>query len=346
MDWGENMDMDKVKVAINGYGTIGKRVADAVSLQDDMEIIGVSKTRPNFEAKLASKRGFPLYVPEDRIQTFEEAELEVAGTIEDMCREADVVVDATPGGIGAQYKELYERSGCKAIWQGGEKHDVAGFSFNALSNYDGALGRRFVRVVSCNTTALCRLLYLLDREYGVKKVRAVLMRRGADPGDSKSGPINAIIPNPITLPSHHGPDVKTVLPHINITTLAAKLSTTLMHMHTLNVELSSPPTSEDVRDMLSKEPRIFLATSDLKSTAELVEFARDSGRPRYDIWENIVWSDSITIEDGELYLFMAVHQEAIVIPENVDAIRAMFELSDKEASMKKTNESMGIGKLI
>ena len=35
-----------VKVAINGYGTIGKRVADAVSKQDDMKVIGVVKTRP------------------------------------------------------------------------------------------------------------------------------------------------------------------------------------------------------------------------------------------------------------------------------------------------------------
>ena len=28
-----------IKVGINGYGTIGKRVAEAVTLQDDMEII-------------------------------------------------------------------------------------------------------------------------------------------------------------------------------------------------------------------------------------------------------------------------------------------------------------------
>ena len=40
-------------VAINGFGTIGKRVADAVAAQDDMKVIGVSKTRPNFEAKTA-----------------------------------------------------------------------------------------------------------------------------------------------------------------------------------------------------------------------------------------------------------------------------------------------------
>ena len=38
--------MSKAKIAINGYGTIGKRVADAVTAQDDMEIAGVVKTSP------------------------------------------------------------------------------------------------------------------------------------------------------------------------------------------------------------------------------------------------------------------------------------------------------------
>ena len=44
--WGYTMGT--IKVAINGFGTIGKRVADAVDAQDDMEIIGVSKTGPSF----------------------------------------------------------------------------------------------------------------------------------------------------------------------------------------------------------------------------------------------------------------------------------------------------------
>lgn len=35
------MSNKKVKVAINGYGVIGKRVADAVVLQDDMELAGI-----------------------------------------------------------------------------------------------------------------------------------------------------------------------------------------------------------------------------------------------------------------------------------------------------------------
>ena len=34
-----------VKVAINGYGTIGKRVADAVDAQDDMEAVSYTHLR-------------------------------------------------------------------------------------------------------------------------------------------------------------------------------------------------------------------------------------------------------------------------------------------------------------
>jgi glyceraldehyde-3-phosphate dehydrogenase (NAD(P)) len=47
--------------------------------------------------------------------------------------------------------------------------------------------------------------------------------------------------------------------------------------------------------------------------------------------------------EGELYFFQGIHQESIVIPDNVDAIRAMMELeSDGAKSIAKTNKTMGI----
>ena len=55
--------MVKAKIAVNGYGTIGKRVADAVRAQDDMEVIGISKTKPNYEAAVAHQLGFDIYAP-------------------------------------------------------------------------------------------------------------------------------------------------------------------------------------------------------------------------------------------------------------------------------------------
>ena len=335
--------MAKAKIAVNGYGTIGKRVADAVQAQDDMEVIGVSKTRPNYEAAVAHQPGYEIYAPAENLEASEKAGVPAAGTIEEMVEKADLVVDCTPGGVGEKNKPMYEKAGVKAIWQGGESHPIAGFSFNAVCNYEQAVGRDLVRVVSCNTTALCRVIYPIDKELGVKKVRAILARRATDPNDVKKGPINAIVPDPARLPSHHGPDVRSVLPNINITSAALKIPTTLMHVHTVNMEVNTDCTAEDIKNILGSQSRILFVGQGISSTAEIIEFARDIGRPRNDMWENCIWPESITVTENELYFFQAVHQESIVTPENVDAIRAMMELeSDGAKSIEKTNKALGL----
>ncbi len=336
----------KAKVAINGYGTIGKRVADAVSVQDDMEIIGVVKTRPSFEARIAREKGYAIYAAaKENIDEFKKSKIDVSGTLDDLLDEAEIVIDATPGDTGEEYKKLYEKHGVKAIWQGGEEHELAGFSFNSEANYREAFGRNLARVVSCNTTGLVRVLYALDSAYGVKKARVTLMRRAADPNDIKTGPINALVPDPIKLPSHHGPDVNSILPDIDITTMAVKTSTTLMHLHALNIELKKDCSEDDIIKLFGERPRIRLVSSKdrIKSTAEVMELAKDMGRPRGDMLENVVWKDSISINKGELYFFQAIHQESDVVPENVDAIRALLELEkDGMKSIRKTNKALGI----
>lgn len=338
-----------VKVAINGYGTVGKRVADAVNMQNDMIVVGVVKATPDYSARIAAEK-FYLYVPKkEDLEKFEKAGIPVAGTLEDLLEIVDIVVDGTPGDMGEEYKKLYQKHDVKAIWQGGEEHSLAGFSFNSEANYNDAIGRQFARVVSCNTTGLVRVLYALDAAFGIKKVRATLIRRAADPKDIKTGPINAIVFETKN-PSHHGPDVNSILPGIDITTVAVKVPTTLMHGHAINVEFSGRiPAAEEVIKLFSKRPRIRLVSKKpdkIGSTAEAMELARDLGRPRGDMWENIVWKDSISVtKDGELYFFQAIHQESDIVPENIDAIRAMMELEmDGEKSIAKTNEAMGIGK--
>jgi glyceraldehyde-3-phosphate dehydrogenase (NAD(P)) len=49
------------------------------------------------------------------------------------------------------------------------------------------------------------------------------------------------------------------------------------------------------------------------------------------------------VTEKEIYFFQAIHQESIVVPENVDAIRAMMELeSEGEKSVAKTNTAIGL----
>src|SRR5437867_1542282 len=242
------------KIATNGYGTIRKRAADAVALQDDMRLVGVANT--------------------DALAKFEKAGVKAAGILDDLVREADLVVDCTPEESG--YKALYEKAGVKAIWQGGEEHALTNLSFNAAANYADCIGASFVRVPSCNTTGLIRTLYPLDAHIGVEKVLAVMVRRATDPGDSKKGPINAIEPE-LEMPSHHGPDVQSVLPKLNIHTIAVKVPTTIMHLHTLAVDLKKSADAGQILDVWKRFPRITLVSGGdgVKSTAQIMEIARD-----------------------------------------------------------------------
>ncbi len=338
----------RVRVGVNGYGTIGRRVAWAVSLQDDMELVGVVKTRPDYAARQAMASGIRVYVPTQKeLSAFEAAGLEAAGTLEDLLGKVDIIVDATPDGVGASYAPVYSKAGIKAIFQGGEEPNVAEVSFNAMCNYDEAQNRRSARVVSCNTTGLLRGICSLNERLGVRSVRAFLVRRGADMHEVRRGPINSIVLSPPTVPSHHGPDVKTVLPWLDIVTSAVTVPTTLMHVHYVNMRLRSRATREDVLEALRSSRRILVVSTKYTgatSTAHLIDAARWH-RPRGDIPELVVFEESIHVEGDEVIYTQAVHQESIVVPENVDAIRALTGLASKERSIEVTDSSLGLGSL-
>lgn len=337
-----------VRVGVNGYGTIGKRIAAAVARIEGLELVGVVKRSPDYAALQALARGIPVYAPdEDSLQAFEKAGVKVAGTLGELLDRVDVIVDATPGGVGAKYKPIYEERGVKAIFQGGEKAEVAEASFSSLCNYEEGIGKRSLRVVSCNTTGLLRAICTLNKAFGVEKVRATLIRRAADPKEIKRGPVNSIVLNPPRLPSHHALDVKAVLPWLDIWTAAVVVPTTLMHVHHLTVILRREASRSEVLEALREAPRIMLVSSEatgIKSTAQLVEAARES-RPRYDIPELVVFEDTVHVEGRELVFFQAVHQESIVVPENIDAIKAMTGLErDPEKAIRETDSVLGVTK--
>jgi len=339
--------MAKIKVAVNGYGVIGKRVADAVSKQDDMQLLGVVKQKPDYSAKVAVLKGYKVYVPDQTsIDSFKKVSVPSAGLAEDLFKSADVIIDCTPAKVGVTYKPLYQKLNKKVIFQGGEKKDVAEVSFTAQCNYDKARGKQFVRVVSCNTTGLSRTLWAVHQAFGILDSKVVLVRRAADPNDIAIGPINSIVPE-LTIPSHQGPDVQTVIPEVPITTVALKVSTTLMHLHVIFAKLKKKTTKEEVLKLFQKTPRVKLVsgTDGFLSTSHLMDYGRDTASlrgGRDDLMKIQVWGDSVSVKDDELIYIMAIHNESDVVPENVDAIRAVMNACDCATSMKKTDKALCI----
>jgi glyceraldehyde-3-phosphate dehydrogenase (NAD(P)) len=342
------MSSKMIRVAVNGYGVIGKRVADAVLQQSDMELVGVGDVISDYRVKAAVVHGIPVYAAlAERANGMREAGIPIAGTLDDLLAGVDVVVDCTPKGIGARNLERYRAAGVKSVFQGGEAHSLTGHSFVAQANYVTALGRDTTRVVSCNTTGTVRTLTALRAAGLLSKARGVLVRRATDPWESDhSGIMNTVVPEP-HIPSHQGPDAQTVVPELDVVTIAAKAAHTQTHNHYWIVELSRPASREEVLDAFRQAPRIaFIRVSDgivaLNSTIELM---KDLGRPRGDMWEVALWEDILTVDGREAYYTYQVYNEAIVVPESIDAIRALTgAVRDGATSIHMTDEAMGMRK--
>ncbi len=334
--------MAKIKVGLNGFGTIGKRVAHAVTLQDDMILVGVANRSANINVRhMLGPKGplnkTPLYYSGKKIKGWK-----TKGSLEQLLKKVDVIIDCTPGGIEKIFKKLYDKYKIKQIYQGGADKSIAQTSFNALANYNASLNKKSTRVVSCNTTSLSRTLYSISKALKIKCATAVLVRRATDPpDDAGKGPINSVVPV-ATVPSHHGPDVQTILP-IKITTMACKVPTTLNHAHFVIVDLAQKCTKQKALNVLKKTDRVltFKAADGYESTAQIFEMFRDIKRPRDDMYEASVWEETVNVFGDKLFWAHVVHSEAIIVPENIDAIRALMGIPQKK-SMTKTNKSLGI----
>ncbi len=356
------MPKPKVKVIVNGYGVIGKRVADAVALQDDMDLVGIADVVGDWRVKMAQNKGYRVYSSLSDPKTTEsmkKAGIEVSGTLEELLKDGavDVVVDCAPGGLGLKNKEaIYDKYDAKALFEGGEKHEVAGLSFVCQCNYDEALdkaekGQKYCRIVSCNTTAGCRIFHAIYSNFKVSKARMFLVRRATDPvkGDKK-GIMNTVVP--AHLPSHHAPDVKTVIHDAipDLYSIAVKASHTMYHFHFYDIELKQSVEPEDVIEALRREPRIcFVKAEDgVIGLGSIIEISRDIGLPRGDIYVVPVWEDFIKVIGGnELLISAAVPNENDVVPENVDAIRAlMMTETDWRRSLEKTDKALRVPRVL
>jgi len=108
-----------------------------------------------------------------------------------------VIVDATPSGVGAQHRALYEAMDTPAVYQGGEDADVAPVSFNGRANYDEAVGADAVRAITG----------VADRETSVRRTNEALgIGRGL--AGLAAGPNVTLRDLPVTIDLAGAPDAR------------------------------------------------------------------------------------------------------------------------------------------
>lgn len=91
------MSNQKVRVAVNGYGVIGKRIADAVAVQDDMQLVGIADVVTDWRIKVAVEKGYPVFASTpEAADHMRGAGILIAGSLTDVLSQVDVIADATP----------------------------------------------------------------------------------------------------------------------------------------------------------------------------------------------------------------------------------------------------------
>jgi glyceraldehyde-3-phosphate dehydrogenase (NAD(P)) len=338
--------MSKAKVAVVGYGAVGQRLADGAARQEDMELVGVLDVAatPAVRALHESGMAYDLYLADmARKPEFEAIGIPVAGSFDDLLGQVDAVLDATPAGIGAKNKVLYEKHGVKAIFQAGEKSEVADAFFHGYANYEKGIGQNYLKLTSCNTTGLVRAVDALDRAVGVEKVAITIVRRVADPGDTHRGLVDVLMVEPV--PNHQAEDLMLIMPHVNATGFLVHTPVTHGHIISLVATPKKSISKESFLDICRAHPRIrvFRIADGFNSNTALWKYARDMGNKRGDMYEIGVWEECIGMSGNDLLFAINIPQEPVTTPETLDGVRACLQMqTDRLEAVGLTNKYLGL----
>jgi len=279
----------------------------------------------------------------DAADRLEKAGIPVSGSFADLMASVDIMLDSAPGGVGAKNKELYVAAGLKAVFQGGEKGEIADVFFHGYANYPKGVGKDYLKLTSCNTTGLVRAVDALDRSFGVTKVAITIIRRVADPGDTHRGLVDVAQVEPV--PNHQAVDLMTIMPHIEATGLLVHVPTT--HGHIINViaTTKSDIGKERALELFAQHPRIRVVriADGFNSNSALFRYARDLGTKRADMYEIAVFDETIAKSGREFMFAINIPQEAVVIPETMDGVRAALSMqTDRLEAVGLTNQYLGM----
>lgn len=73
------------------------------------------------------------------------------------------------------------------------------------------------------------------------------------------------------------------------------------------------------------------------------ELMADRGRPHANLYEVALWADMLRVQHDELFYAYMVDNQAVVIPETIDAISALTGVvKDANQSIATTNAALGI----
>ncbi len=135
--------MNKVRIGVNGYGVIGKRVADEVALQNDMELIGVCDVISDWRIKMAVENEYAVCAFNNNFKNqMTASSIPINGNLDDLIAHSDLIMDCTPKNVAAQNVVTSQKQGLKFILQEFEKQETTDQLFSEEKSF--TIGRGLV----------------------------------------------------------------------------------------------------------------------------------------------------------------------------------------------------------
>ena len=336
-----------VRVFINGYGNIGRRLASAFSADKEIEFLGIAKYTADNKTQEALEKRFNVYVPEHMVTQFKERNYKITGTIKEAVAKSDIVVDATREGGGFENKKnLYEPMKKPAIFQGGEDRygdrSVADIIHNSRVNYEKTADKTYVIQGSCNVSGIGRIIQPLIEKFGseIKRYDLTLIRRSADLEDSKE--VNDSIEWDKS--PHHQFDVKDFIPSANLYVDAYKVPSRMMHIHQMLIRFKDKaPSKDSLIEAFYNEFGIALLNS-AKGTADVRTKAMQLGFEHGDTNMVHIHKELVRVQDDIVKIAYSDDQTGMVIPENYMLIQSMIFKRPKIEAIRKTDNLFQINR--
>jgi glyceraldehyde-3-phosphate dehydrogenase (NAD(P)) len=334
-------------VFVNGFGNIGRRLANTLSGDKEIQFIGVAKYSADEKTREALESKYDVYVPERNLKQFSDNKYEVSGTVQEAVNQSDIIVDAAKEGEGFENKKrLYEPMKKAAIFQGGEERwgprSVADMIHNSRINYAKAIGKMYVIQGSCNVSGMGRIMQPLAEKFGdeIERYDVTIVRRWADLEDSKE------VRDSIEWDKepHHQEDVKDFMPAANLFVEAYKVPSRMMHLHQMLIRFKTKaPTKDSVIEALSKEFGVAILNS-AKGSSDVRNKALMLGFQYGDTNMVHIHEEVLRVQDDVLKILYTDDQTGMVIPENHLLLQSMVFGRSREQAIKKTDSLFQISR--
>jgi glyceraldehyde-3-phosphate dehydrogenase (NAD(P)) len=328
-----------MKVLVNGIGNIGTTLLHFLwKYQEILKIEQIyalkNKAFPwnTVELDALQKKGIIL-CGNDKSYGF--------SAVEDCLPTVDYIFDTNANGIATKNKSIYENlpklKGCSA--QGSEKN--FGFPFMSGINQKIAEKTKFVTIVSCNTHALCSLLYAFSggNYSAIEEADFVIVRRSEDIGNHSRLVSSSVAARHLSeeYGTHHAIDVadllKTQGQFIKLQSSDITTPSQLMHAVRFSIQFNRKITKEALFEQSKKTS--YLSTTQKFDSNVIFELGRKYGFLGRIYSHSIIIQNNLLTNNNKLKAWAFIPQEGNTILSTIEAFLLQMNYKNSSVIMEK-----------